>query len=72
MNAIKIARNCRFPAGDGTYRLTLDSRDWGLSEWRSEAAECRPVDMVEGAGVGCFPDLYAALAGDPPDQVISL
>jgi len=22
--------------------------------------------------VGCFPDLYAALAGNPPDQVITL
>jgi hypothetical protein len=22
--------------------------------------------------VGCFPDLYAALASDPPDQVITL
>lgn len=39
---------------------------------RTEAAECTPVDMVDGAMVGCFPDLYAALAGNPPDQVISL
>ena len=39
---------------------------------RTEAAECTPVDMVEGAIVGCFPDLYAALAANPPDQVISL
>ena len=46
--------------------------DPATGKGRSEAAECRPVDMVEGAGVGCFPDLYAALAGDPPDQVISL
>jgi hypothetical protein len=22
--------------------------------------------------VGCFPDLYAALAGNPPDHVITL
>lgn len=27
---------------------------------------------VQGARVGCFPDLYAALAGNPPDQVITL
>lgn len=39
---------------------------------RTEAAECEPVDMVEGAMVGCFPDLYGALAGNMPDQVISL
>lgn len=39
---------------------------------RTEPAECRPVDTVEGVTVGCFPDLYAALANNPPDQVISL
>jgi hypothetical protein len=27
---------------------------------------------VEGVQVGCFPDLYAALAANPPDQVITL
>ena len=27
---------------------------------------------VEGVQVGCFPDLYAALSGNPPDQVITL
>ena len=32
----------------------------------------RPVDVVDGVRVGCFPDLYAALAGNPPDQVITL
>ena len=29
-------------------------------------------DVVDGVRVGCFPDLYAALAGNPPDQVITL
>ena len=33
---------------------------------------CAPKDTVEGARVGCFPDLYAALAGNPPDHVITL
>ncbi len=28
--------------------------------------------LVDGAVVGCFPDLYGALAGSPPDQVITL
>lgn len=41
-------------------------------EGRENPAECEPHDMVDGAHVGCFPDLYAALAGSPPDQVISL
>lgn len=31
-----------------------------------------PVGVVDGVQVGCFPDLYAALAGNPPDQVITL
>lgn len=31
-----------------------------------------PVDTVQGVLVGCFPDLYGALAGNPPDQVITL
>ncbi|MBZ0270873.1 sulfur reduction protein DsrE [bacterium] len=29
-------------------------------------------DLVEGATIGCFPDLYGALGGNPPDLVISL
>ena len=27
---------------------------------------------VAGVQVGCFPDLYAALASNPPDHVITL
>jgi len=34
--------------------------------------KCEPRDTVEGVRVGCFPDLYAALAGNPPDHVITL
>ncbi|MDZ7705149.1 MAG: SaoD/DsrE family protein [Trueperaceae bacterium] len=30
------------------------------------------TDTVAGVQVGCFPDLYAALGGNPPDQVITL
>jgi hypothetical protein len=39
---------------------------------RSEPAECRVKDTVAGVQVGCFPDLYQALAGNLPDQVITL
>jgi sulfur relay (sulfurtransferase) complex TusBCD TusD component (DsrE family) len=39
---------------------------------RTERAEVRVKGTVEGVRVGCFPDLYAALAGNPPDQVITL
>jgi sulfur relay (sulfurtransferase) complex TusBCD TusD component (DsrE family) len=31
-----------------------------------------PTSVIDGVRVGCFPDLYAALAGNPPDQVITL
>jgi sulfur relay (sulfurtransferase) complex TusBCD TusD component (DsrE family) len=31
-----------------------------------------PVNTVEGVQVGCFPELYAALSGNMPDQVITL
>jgi hypothetical protein len=37
-----------------------------------QPAECRVKDTVAGVQVGCFPDLYAALGGNPPDQVITL
>lgn len=38
----------------------------------SVPSEVRPVGTVEGVVVGCFPDLYGALSGNPPDHVISL
>jgi len=38
----------------------------------SEKEGWRAVGTVEGVRVGCFPDIYAALAGNPPDQVITL
>ena len=28
--------------------------------------------FVDGVVAGCFPQLYAALGGNPPDQVITL
>jgi sulfur relay (sulfurtransferase) complex TusBCD TusD component (DsrE family) len=39
---------------------------------RQEPATCRPRDTFAGVRVGCFPDLYSALAANPPDQVITL
>ena len=46
----------------------------GLAEGQpgSVPSAVRAVGTVEGVAVGCFPDLYAALAGNPPDQVITL
>ena len=42
----------------------------GLAE--GEAGNCKVSGTVDGVTVGCFPDLYAALGGNPPDQVITL
>ena len=42
----------------------------GLAE--GEPRACRPKDTVAGVQVGCVPDLYAALAANPPDQVVTL
>jgi sulfur relay (sulfurtransferase) complex TusBCD TusD component (DsrE family) len=39
---------------------------------RTQPAECRVKDTVANTTVGCFPDLYDALATNPPDHVITL
>lgn len=43
----------------------------GLAEQTADGSY-RALDVVEGVRVGCFPDLYAALGANPPDQVITL
>ncbi len=42
----------------------------GLAELTD--AGYREKEVVAGVRVGCFPDLYGALAGNPPDHVITL
>ena len=37
-----------------------------------EGGKYSPVGTVAGVQVGCFPDLYAALGQNPPDQIITL
>ena len=48
----------------------------GTPKWSapdvSDADRCVPLGVVDGVGVGCFPDLYSALSGNMPDQVITL
>ncbi len=39
---------------------------------RRHPADCHVTDTVAGVQVGCFPDLYEALAGNMPDQIITL
>lgn len=41
-----------------------------LAEGVPEAAT--PCNTFDNVKVGCFPDLYAALATNPPDQIITI
>ena len=36
------------------------------------SGEVKPKGLVDRVQAGCFPQLYQALAGSPPDQVITL
>ena len=71
------------PLGERLSRVALEQNillmmcdscalERGLAEGGSWPEEARVKDTVEGVAVGCFPDLYAALATNPPDHVISL
>ncbi len=42
----------------------------GLAD--GEPGDAKVKNVVDGVTVGCFPDLYEALAGNPPDHVITL
>jgi sulfur relay (sulfurtransferase) complex TusBCD TusD component (DsrE family) len=44
----------------------------GLAEGGVWPKKARTKDTVEGVQVGCFPDLYAALAAANPDHIITL
>jgi sulfur relay (sulfurtransferase) complex TusBCD TusD component (DsrE family) len=46
--------------------------DPATGQGRKAPASCHVQHTVQGVRVGCFPDLYAALAATPPDQVITL
>ncbi len=65
-------RLSRVAAEQGILLMLCDqcALERGLAE--GEPGSCQPVGTVDGVVVGCFPDLYAALAGSPPDQVITL
>jgi sulfur relay (sulfurtransferase) complex TusBCD TusD component (DsrE family) len=65
-------RLARVAAEDGMLLMLCDqcALERGLAE--GEIGAARPVGTVAGVRVGCFPDLYAALAGSPPEQVITL
>ncbi len=65
-------RLAKVAAENGMLLMLCDqgTNERGLAE--SDGNGYRPVGTVPGVQVGCFPDLYAALATIPPDQVITL
>ncbi|MDT8386725.1 MAG: SaoD/DsrE family protein [Thiogranum sp.] len=58
----------------GERLATVAKRSGMLLMACDKCAYEREIDgmLVDGAVIGCFPDLYAALAGNMPDQVITL
>jgi sulfur relay (sulfurtransferase) complex TusBCD TusD component (DsrE family) len=69
-------RLAKVAADQGILLMMCDqcALERGLAEGEpgSVPSGCRSVGTVPGVQVGCFPDLYAALSGNPPDQVITL
>lgn len=63
----------RIAAEKGMLLMLCDqcAHERGLANQR-EDGRYEPVGLVHGVQVGCFPDLYAALAGNPPDHIITL
>ncbi|MDW8234761.1 MAG: SaoD/DsrE family protein [Roseiflexaceae bacterium] len=48
-------------------------RDLGEGDFtQCGLGQVKAKGLVEGVAAGCFPQLYEALAGSPPDQVITL
>ena len=59
-------------AGDPLGDQCAHERGLAAPAPAGSGADFQPVGTVAGVVVGCFPDLYAALARNMPDQVISL
>ncbi|MDP8942655.1 MAG: DsrE family protein [Actinomycetota bacterium] len=62
----------RLAAERGMLLMLCDQCALERSLAEGEPGNCRPRGAVEGVTVGCFPDLYAELSKNPPDQVITL
>ena len=67
-------RLARVAAEKGILLMMCDScaLERGLAEGEPWPGQTEPRGTVPGVKVGCFPDLYAALAGSPPDYMITL
>jgi hypothetical protein len=64
----KVARD------QGILLMMCDScaLERGLAEGATWPKKSSPRDTVDGVRVGCFPDLFDALSGNPPDHIITL
>lgn len=56
----------------GILLMICDRRALSRGLAKGEPGNCTPYSPVSGVQIGCFPDLYAALASNPPEQVITL
>lgn len=65
-------RLAKIAADSGMLLMMCDrcALERGLAQ--GEVGDCKVSGTVAGVQVGCFPDLYAALAANPPDHVITL
>lgn len=66
-------RLAKVAADNGMLLMMCDqcALERGLATGEAGAAAVAD-GLVDGVSVGCFPDLYAALSQNPPDQVITL
>lgn len=67
-------RLAKVAAEQGILLMMCDScaLQRGLATGEAHPGTSEVSGTVEGVAVGCFPDLYAALAGNPPDHIITL
>lgn len=67
-------RLARVAKDQGILLMMCDScaLERGLAQGRRWPEKATTVNTVEGVQVGCFPDLFAALATNPPDHIITL
>jgi len=67
-------RLARVAKDQGILLMMCDScaLERGLAQGGRWPEKATTVNTVEGVQVGCFPDLFAALASNPPDYIITL
>ena len=65
-------RLAKVAADQGMLLMLCDQCALERSLAEGEPGAYVPKGTVAGVTVGCFPDLYAALSANPPDQVITL